>query len=154
MRPILVRIVLVLAMVLMWRVAHASSLPEIGDREVVLQTIAMESASEPEGMPYVALTLINRARIRGTTLSHEAKRPKQYSAWNDPKWAMAWLGGHYGQKTRLEASNALEMAFKMAHAGQYPTMRHYHTEDTRPYWAKGKRASVVLGGHKFYEGIK
>lgn len=120
--------------------------------EVVLQTIAMESASRPEGMPYVAVTLINRARERGTTLEHEALRHKQYSCWNDAGWAKAWLAKHYTPSVRLGALKALKMG--MVEAVKYPDMRHYHTVGTAPYWSKGHTPVLILGGHKWYEGIK
>lgn len=120
--------------------------------EIVLQTIAMESAGRPEGMPYVAVTLINRARLRGTTLEHEALRRKQYSCWNNAKWAKGWLDKHYTPKVRLRALNALKMG--MVEAVKYPDMRHYHTIGTSPYWAKGHTPVLILGGHKWYRGIK
>lgn len=119
--------------------------------EVVLQTIAMESAGRPEGMPYVAITLYNRALKRGTSMEIEALRPYQYSCWNDAKWAKAWLDKHYSPKTRLGALNALKRG--MVEAVNYPGLRHYHTIDTRPKWAKGHTPAFILGGHKWYRGI-
>jgi uncharacterized protein YceK len=127
----------------------------IGDaNEMVYKTIAMESASEPEGMKYVALTIINRARARGTSLQTEALRRKQYSCWNSQSWAKAWLGKHYGVKTRLATSKELETAFKMASEPRFQGIRHYHTVNVHPNWAVGHTPVFRIGSHLFYEGIK
>lgn len=128
---------------------HAESAPEI-----VYQTIAMESASEQEGMKYAALTLINRARRRGTSLEVEALRPKQYSCWNGGgKWAKAWLGKHYGVKTRQAALNALETAYKLASDPRFQGIRNYHTINVHPDWAMGHVPAFRVGSHLFYRGI-
>lgn len=123
--------------------------------EVVLQTIAMESASEPEGMPYVALTLINRARNRGTSPEIEALRPFQYSAWNgDGKWAKAWLRSYWGVKTSLGARNALKQGVWLASQPRFQGIRHYHTKAVHPAWAIGHKPVLEIGSHLFYEGIR
>lgn len=148
MRPILVRITLILAFVLMWKVAHAA---EVGDTDIVLKTLAMEAASEGErGMELVAYTLINRAEARHTTMSTEALRYKQYSCWNDPSWARAWLARYYGVSTHHGAKKALKRAII---APNRPAISHYHTLDSHPYWARGHKAAIVYGQHAFYEGI-
>ena len=137
-------------------IGHCLSTPQVkvGDRETVLKTIAMESASKPEGMKYVAITLANRARLRGTTMSIEAKRAYQYSCWNGGgKWARAWLASYWGSKTRLGAINALSEGVVMSLKAQNRGIRHYHTIGTSPYWAKGKTPALILGGHKWYRGI-
>ena len=117
--------------------------------EIVLQTIAMESASEPiEGQIMVAKTIQNRAR-RGN-ISHESVvlKPKQYSCWNDHKWAKAWLAMNYTPNVRQRASKAWEMAL-----GEPSKTTHYHRHDIMPYWAV-RHKGVRLGNHIFYEGIK
>jgi hypothetical protein len=126
----------------------------IGDAEIVLQTLAMESASHPEGMPYVALTLYNRALMRNTSMSEEALRAKQYSCWNSQKWAYSWLSRHYTASVQAQAVSSLALGLEMARNGMYKGMRHYHTINTSPYWAKGHTPALILGGHKWYEGIK
>ena len=118
--------------------------------EIVLQTIAMESASEPmEGQVLVARTIQNRARKAGITPERAVLRPFQFSCWNDRKWAKRWLDTHYGPKTRLRALKAWEMASYSTFNG-----RHYHTTDVMPYWAKGHAPSVVVGRHAFYDRIR
>lgn len=122
---------------------HAESTPEI-----IYQTIAMESASEPGGMKYVALTLVNRARVRGTTLETEALRPKQYSCWNGGgKWAKAWLGKHYTSQVRYQANKALAMALN---DNRFPKLINYHTKNIKPYWAKTMKFEFMIGSHMFY----
>jgi hypothetical protein len=124
----------------------------VGDKKVVLQTLAMESASRPEGIKFVAITLYNRALKRGTSISYEALRAHQYSCWNSSKWAKTWLDKHYGPKTRQRAEKWLKMG--MLEAVDYPGLTHYHTIETSPYWAKGHTPALILGGHKWYRGIK
>lgn len=126
----------------------------IGDAEIVAQTLAMESASKPEGMPYVAVTLYNRALRRGTSMSEEALRAKQYSCWNSSKWAKTWLSRHYKASVQAKAESGLALGLEMARNGMYKGMRHYHTFNTSPYWAKGQKPVLILGGHKWYEGVK
>lgn len=151
MRAVLVRITIVLAFVLMWQVAHASSLPEIGDRETVLQTIAMESASEPfEGQVLVARVLVNRALNRGTTLGAEALRRKQFSCWNDRAWSSTWLKRHYTPKVRSAAVMALDKALELT---TLSNITHYHTIESNPYWAGSMKLVKNVGGHRFYAQI-
>lgn len=142
---VLFRIALGLALVLMWRVAHAeSALPEIA-----VQTIAMESANQSDyGQYLVASVIVNRAK--GGSLERVCLARKQFSCWNDKEWAMAWLVRHYTEKARKRALNALERAIKDPYKG----ITHYHTTGIRPYWAKGKKAVIVEGSHAFYRGIK
>lgn len=122
------------------RIAHAEEVSE-----VVLQTIAMESASEPEGMKYVALTLINRARLRGTTPEIEALRRKQYSCWNDRKWASRWLTRYYNPQVRQRASKAWYMALENPIG-----VTHYHHKSINPYWTKSMDFIEQIGVHRFY----
>ena len=121
--------------------------------EVVLQTIAMEGANQSlEGQSLIASTLLNRSRISGTTPEIEAKRRKQYSCWNSPKWAFSWLSRHYDSKARSTALKALEMAINAKEG--HTRLTHYHTRDILPYWAKGHKPALQIGRHLFYEGIK
>lgn len=126
------------------------SCEEVNASEIVYQTIAMEGANQSlEGQAMIASTLLNRALIRHSTPEIEAKRPKQYSCWNDPKWARAWLDKHYTPKTRQNA----EKAYKTALVGSgINHFTHYHRVDILPYWAVGQRG-VRHGDHVFYADI-
>ena len=118
--------------------------------EIVLHTIAMESASEPiEGQALVAKTIQNRAQRAGISPQEAVLRPKQYSCWNSPKWAKAWLDTNYSPAVRLRALKAWEMAFYSPFKG-----RHYHTKSVKPYWAKHQTPFCVISNHVFYEGVK
>ena len=122
--------------------------------EVVLQTIAMESADQPfGGQVAVAQVLLNRARLRGTSPEVEALRPKQFSCWNDPKWAQEWLDSHFSEATRHKAKKALKMASTPDFL-KFNRLSHYHHVSIKPYWAIGHTPSLVIGSHAFYEGIK
>jgi len=129
-----------------------------GPSEVVLQTIALESASESmEGQVAVAGVILERARRSGKSLEAVCLARKQFSCWNDPKWAKRWLGLYYTPKARQNSSNALKMAYQM---GSKEGFTHYHVyqvnqygEEVRPYWARGKKG-VRIDSHVFYRGIK
>src|SRR3990167_3377553 len=94
--------------------------------EVVLQTIAMESADQPfDGQVAVASVIINRARKAGKTLEWVVLRPKQFSCWNDPKWAKAWQEVNYTPKVREIALSALNKAMLVVDSNRRLT--HYHS---------------------------
>lgn len=127
----------------------------IGDKEIVLKTLAMEAGSEGvEGMAWVALTLHNRALKRNTDLSTEAVRKWQYSCWNDRKWSDRWLARFYTEKQRDGAIKGLEKGLGMAVKPEYQGIRHYHTEAVKPNWSVGKVPFRKVGSHLFYKGIK
>ena|SRR3990167_2278719 len=119
--------------------------------EIVLQTISMESANQPfSGQVAVASVIINRARKAGKSLEWVVLRPRQFSCWNDPKLARAWLDRHYTPIVRLRALKALNQA--IVDGDRH--IRHYHTLDVMPYWARGHEPALQIGRHLFYEGIK
>jgi spore germination cell wall hydrolase CwlJ-like protein len=119
--------------------------------EVVIQTIAMESASEPDlGMVWVAKVIQTRAERANISPDRVVMRPKQFSCWNDRKWAYNWLKRYYGPSTRQRAIEAWNKAL-IANLG-HPT--HYHTVDVMPYWAKGHKPMVRVGRHVFYNTVK
>lgn len=120
--------------------------------EVVYQTLAMEAANQSDrGMELVAYTILVRASKRGTTPEIESLRRKQYSCWNDRKWAKAWLGRHYDQKTRHRAVNAWNRASSNP---VKPRLTHYHTLEVHPFWAKGHKPVIIEGDHAFYDSVR
>ena len=113
--------------------------------EVVLQTIAMESANQPIlGQAYVAKTIQTRARRSNISPRRAVLAPKQYSCWNSPKLAKAWLDTNYTPKARQNALEAWQMAFKL------PMVSHYHTRQVKPYWASSMQRIITVGQHHFY----
>lgn len=85
----------------------------------------------------------------------EAKRPFQFSCWNQGgSWAKAWLTSFYDLKTRLKAKKAYSEGLVMASNPQLQGIRHYHKVGVYPRWAKGHRPVVRVGSHLFYEGIR
>ena len=118
--------------------------------EVVLRTIAMESAGESlEGQAMVARVIIERSRRSGRPLEAICKAPRQFSCWNSPKQAQRWLLRHFDGVTRSRAIEALKMAINAK--GGHPT--HYHTLDCKPYWAVGHKPFLIVGNHAFYNDI-
>ena len=126
----------------------------LADSGIVQKTIALEGANQPiEGQALIAVTLLNRALIRGTSAEIEALRRKQYSAWNDRLLAEKWLARHFDTEARENAGRALELARKWLKEGKYKGVTHYHTIGTKPYWANGKDPAVRIGSHVFYDNI-
>ena len=120
------------------------------ESEIVLQTIAMESANQQAaGQVAVASVIINRARVSNRSMEAICRAPRQFSCWNDPKWASRWISRHFDSQTRLRALTALERA---RNAGNRH-VTHYHTRDITPYWAKGHSPVIVEGNHAFYSDI-
>ena len=123
-----------------------------GNVEVVLQVIAAESANQSDfGMYLVARVIVNRARAKGWSLERVVRQPYQFSALNDKKWLFKWLRTHFDDKTRKRASKALSDALSK---DGYSRIRHYHTVDVHPYWARGHKPVIREGSHLFYEGIR
>lgn len=119
--------------------------------EEVLQTIAMESANQdPIGQAMVAKVILNRARITGSGLKDVVFKPKQFSAWNDPKWSKAWLEKHYTPEVRQSAMQAFNVALRM---NMYNNVTHYHTKSVHPKWSKGHKPVVKSGDHLFFGDI-
>ena len=117
------------------------------ESEIVLQTIAMEAANQPEaGQIAVASVILNRARNAGTTLEHQVSRYKQFSCWNNPAWSKAWLAKHYTSSVRQSSINALTSAYKRNYL-----ITHYHAKSIRPYWAKHMKLVMEIGNHLFYK---
>lgn len=136
-------------------IAQSAWAVPIGDREIVLKTLAMEAGSEGvDGMAWVALTLANRALKRNTSMSSEALRRKQYSCWNDRKWSDGWLDRFYTEKQRDGAIKGLEKGLGMAVKPEYRGIMHYHTEAVKPNWSIGKVPFRKVGSHLFYNDVK
>ena len=127
--------------------------------EVVLQTIAMESADQPfEGQVAVAQVILNRARRANISPESVVLRPKQFSCWNSPKWARRWLGAHYTPKARRGALNAYRKAMLVDMTNtssgltkNYNGVTMYHTVDCKPKWDFSKLERLgQIGAHIFY----
>lgn len=121
--------------------------------EIVYQTIAMEAAGESlEGQAMVARVIINRAKASNRSMEAICLAPKQFSCWNDRKWAKRWLSRHYDSNTRLRAVKAYQGAVIASTA--YADVRHYHVKGISPRWARGRKPTLIIGQHVFYAGIR
>lgn len=120
--------------------------------EIVLQTIAMESANQSaRGQEAVAGVILERSRQSGKPLEAVCLAPRQFSCWNSPKEANRWLLRHYDSQTRGRAVKAYHEAKNRILA--YRGIRHYHAKGVMPKWAKGHTPAFVIGEHLFYRGI-
>ena len=76
---------------------------------------------------------------------------KQFSWTHDgksdkPKEAQAWK---HAQAVAYMALHDMARVPNLT-----PETLHYHASWVTPYWAKNKQPAVIVGSHKFYEGIK
>ena len=135
---------LILALALLFACETAGASPS----EVAIKTVAMEASNQSAyGQFLVASVIVNRARDRRQTLDEVCMAPKRFSAWNDRKWAKAWLKRYYDKATRKKAMTTLSLALK----NPYPNIDHYCTVKTNPYWTKNIKPVVTHEGHKFFD---
>lgn len=130
--------------------AHFEAL--IGDEYAVISTLRGEAASEGlEGMVAVAEVLRNRAMARGTTMSEEALRPKQFSFWNDRRAAARWLLRNPGSiEVALDALEVVKVGSDITKGAD-----HYYADYIKaPYWARGAKETARIGRHVFLKGVK
>ena|SRR3990167_4795943 len=135
---------LILALALLFACETAGASPS----EVAIKTVAMEASNQSAyGQFLVASVIVNRAMERHETLEAICLAPRQFSAWNDSRWAAAWLPRHYKKAVRERAMLALLSALK----NPYPKIDHYCTVKTNPYWTKNIKPVVTHEGHKFFD---
>ena len=117
--------------------------------EIVLQTIALESASESLlGQAAVANTIQTRSERAKISLQSVVMRRMAFSSWNDRNRARKWLKRYFDDSARQMAQEAWLMGKAMPYR-----FTHYHHVGIKPYWAKGHTPRLVIGKHQFYEGI-
>lgn len=149
-------VVTLIASVVSCKPANASQEYE----SIVVETIMMESASENyDGQVAVAEVIRNRAVRRSgvatwETMYKEVMRPKQFSCWNSPTWAKAWLGSHGTGESYQRASRAIGEAINGSDTVRGATL--YHTVKVKPGWSKSERVKFVkqIGAHLFYKEIR
>lgn len=129
----------------------AKAVDRVGNAQIVISTLMGEALGEGvKGMQAVAEVLRNRARARGTTMSQEAMRPKQFSFWNDREQAKAWIADNVdgkGYDMAMEALGLAENGSNVAGSADH----YFNPKLARPAWAKRMTKTVSIGGHDFYK---
>lgn len=150
MRPLALGIIIALWACLGPKMAYCA---EVGNERVVLDTLIGEGVSEGvDGMRAIAEVIRNRAEHRGTTMSEECLRPRQFSFWNTPNRASAWLLVHGSEEAYQDAMHALDDALDGSRT--VGASRHYYAEYIRtPVWAQGAGPMYKVGKHIFLEGV-
>ena len=116
--------------------------------ETAVKTIAMESANQSDyGMYAVSSVIVNRSVDSNKTIKSVCLARKQFSCWNDKIWAKAWLDRFYTPEVRGRSVLALNKALQDPIRG----INHYHSVKVKPYWAKGRKPSLIIGEHVFYK---
>lgn len=128
---------------------------------VLAQTIFGEARGEGRvGMEAVAHTILNRAAAPGwwgDSIISVAKKPKQYSAWNDGDPNSKLIQ----RKGPGQGDPVFDLAWAIAGdamAGKYadPTggaTHYYNPKVVNPAWADPAKKTVSIGNHDFFLGI-
>ena len=118
---------------------------------IPIQTLILEAQGEGfEGMRAVGEVIRNRANKAHSTFEGVCLAPRQFSCWNDRGEALKRLK-RVSQGTFNLAKRAWDAS---ATSLETQGSRHYHTKAVSPYWAKGKRPTVIIGQHVFYNNVK
>lgn len=114
--------------------------------EVVVETIALESSSEPfEAQIMVAQVILTRSKERGLTLEEVVLQPYQFSCHNKG------IRKTMKKRSRSELSNARKALLQAQHSTNLPKVNLYHDTSIRvPYWAKSARFVCQIGKLRFY----
>jgi spore germination cell wall hydrolase CwlJ-like protein len=119
---------------------------------IVALTILGEARGEgKKGMYAVACVIQKRASERNLTPARVCLQPKQFSIWNGKKEKdLQYLWKSKSTPYARELARALCRGRKFS---QFFTghANHYCTLKCKPYWAKGKKPTKIIGGHKFYK---
>lgn len=118
---------------------------------IIALTLFGEASGEPiEGKRAVASVIWQRAGGDTNRLESVCKAPRQFSCWNaaEPR-----VPNDYPSRKAWRDCKAI--AEEMAAGTFVPTIRadHYHSGPV-PRWAVGMRLVAIIGGHRFYMGIK
>lgn len=127
--------------------AHAV---EIGDYQIVQNTIILEARGEPlRGQIAVAEVIRNRAIDSGRSMSDECLRKWQFSAWNDRKLAERTLRRARTPSTLESAKKAIKEALGGSDISK--GARFYHAKGIKkPYWTKSTPFLEQINNHLFY----
>ena len=108
----------------------------------VVQTVAKEASNQSiEAQTYVASTLVNRAKRRGSSLEREAFRPWQYSCNNS--------GVHLKPRTKTELARA-RLALEAAISNPAPVTHYFDDSIKKPTWAAKLTFVKKIGRLNFY----
>tara|TARA_R110001592_G_scaffold27763_21_gene102859 strand:- start:1596 stop:2096 length:501 start_codon:yes stop_codon:yes gene_type:complete len=142
---------------------NAQSMQDFYDeiaRDVLARTLWGEARGEGTGgMQAVANVILNRVKVAqergkfwwGNNIIQVCQKPYQFSCWNrsDP---------NFRKLQSVDAGDAhFAAALRMARRALAGTLAditlgatHYHAADIKPYWARGKKPTAVIGHHIFY----
>lgn len=133
------------------------------DIDILARTIYGEARGEDRmGKKAVACVILNRYRSKkwfsGKTIAETCQFCVKGSKWHQ---FSCWNEGDPNRKliesaTLAQLGECYEIAEKFV-SGEYKDFLcgacHYHTLNTAPAWAKGKKPDFKIGQHLFYCGI-
>lgn len=128
--------------------------------DVLARTLWGEARGQgSDGMNAVAAVILNRVRVAqqkgsfwwGNNIIQVCQKPYQFSCWNrsDPNFrklqAVTEEDLYFATAVRIARRAVLDQI-----DDQTLGATHYHADTIKPYWAKGKRPSIIIGNHVFY----
>lgn len=131
--------------------------------DTLARTIWGEARGESvRGKEAVASTIINRvkhAKSRGghwwgNNVIEVCLKPWQFSCWNenDPNRAKINLIPDTDKQFKI-CTRIARRTFRKTQTDPTNGATHYHTQDSNPWWAKGRIPCAVIGNHFFYKNI-
>lgn len=125
------------------------------ERDIVIKTLMGEGLGEGlTGMTAIAETIRNRAAMKGITPAVVVMQPKQYSFWNDPAKAGAWIDKYGTGDAYQMAGHAYEQAFNEGSQLTDGATHYLNPKAVKkmPDWAKTYEYKGRVGSHEFYYG--
>lgn len=114
--------------------------------KIAVQTLLLEALGEGyRGMVAVGEVIRNREKLFRKNSKEVCLMPKQFSAWNDPRRAEAFLKKHhdfYFIAARAWVESGKSSFTKGA--------TDYHTVSVHPYWASAYPIAARIRHHIFY----
>ena len=127
------------------------------NERIVALTILGEARGEGEiGMFAVGCIIQKRASERNLTPAKVCLEPWQFSVWNAGGGKVKKESELYHLWKSKSMTYARKLARSVCDSKQVLTdvtggANHYCTLKTNPYWAKGKKPTVIIGNHKFFK---
>ena len=132
---------------------------------VAARTVYAEARSESEeGRLAVACVIWNRVRKRswwGRTLETVCRKRWQFSCWNaeipgqpvDRNYQAMMVVSY---RRLAPYVDAVLKAQRVAGTAADPSKGacHYHTHAVNPRWSRGIEPDAIIGGHRFYVGLR
>jgi spore germination cell wall hydrolase CwlJ-like protein len=146
---------LILGGVLAAMTVHADQVLTADERVVALTILGEARGEGKMGMYAVACVIQKRSAERSLTPAKVCHEPWQFSIWNAGRGKIKKESELYYLWKSKEKMYARELARALCSGKKFRQditgdANHYCTLQTKPYWAKDKKPTKIIGNHKFY----